>query len=30
MIPAHLHADDKLEARLATLLDGIAWTLDPD
>jgi glycosyltransferase involved in cell wall biosynthesis len=30
MIPAHLHADDALECRLAALLDDIAWMLDPD
>jgi GT2 family glycosyltransferase len=29
-IPAHLHADDKLESALLDLLDGIAFALDPD
>jgi glycosyl transferase family 2 len=30
MIPAHLHADDALECRLITLLDDLAWVLDPE
>ena len=30
LIPAHLHADDALECRLITLLDTIAWMLDPE
>jgi GT2 family glycosyltransferase len=29
-IPAHLHADDKLESELLDLLDEIAFALDPD
>ena len=29
-IPAHLHADDARECRLITLLDTIAWVLDPE
>jgi GT2 family glycosyltransferase len=30
MIPAHLHADDKLECRLIGMLDDMAWIVDPD
>jgi glycosyltransferase involved in cell wall biosynthesis len=30
MIPARLHADDALECRLITLLDTLAWLLDPE
>jgi GT2 family glycosyltransferase len=30
LIPAHLHADDARESRLAALLDEIAWLLDPE
>jgi glycosyltransferase involved in cell wall biosynthesis len=30
IIPAHLHADDERECRLITLLDDIAWMLDPN
>ncbi len=30
MIPAHLHADDKLECSLISLLDDMAWIIDPD
>jgi GT2 family glycosyltransferase len=30
MIPAHLHADDKLECNLISLLDDMAWIIDPD
>jgi glycosyltransferase involved in cell wall biosynthesis len=30
MIPAHLHADDALECRLITLLDTLAWMVDPE
>jgi hypothetical protein len=30
LIPLHLHADDARETTLITLLDEIAWLLDPD
>jgi GT2 family glycosyltransferase len=30
LIPAHLHEDDRLECRLATLLDEMAMLIDPD
>ncbi len=30
MIPAHLHADDKLECDLIAMLDDMAWIVDPD
>jgi hypothetical protein len=30
MIPAHLHADDALECELITLIDELAWALDPE
>jgi hypothetical protein len=30
LIPAHLHADDARECRLISLLDDLAWTLDPE
>jgi hypothetical protein len=30
MIPAHLHEDDALESKLITLLDDLAWLLDPE
>jgi hypothetical protein len=30
MIPAHLHADDKLECVLIGMLDDMAWIIDPD
>jgi hypothetical protein len=30
LIPEHLHADDALECRLGTLIDEIAWLVDPD
>ncbi len=30
LIPAHLHADDRLEQRLMSLLDDMAWLIDPD
>jgi hypothetical protein len=29
-IPQHLHADDALERRLVSLLDQLAWHLDPE
>ncbi len=30
MIPAHLHADDARECRFISLLDNLAWLLDPE
>jgi hypothetical protein len=30
IIPAHLHEDDARECRLITLLDTLAWMLDPE